>query len=161
LCCSLPLIEALDKPAYHACHHIEGGGCRIFGMPDRPSACGAYHCAYLASALARHPDRHLIPHPLDCGAYGHRDPVEPVFLVFVDPDRPERWKSSAFAAYCRGRLMQGEALFITDRGRQMVIRDLATLDLVLARDLVALADADGRALDLPSFLTRRSAVEET
>lgn len=157
LCCSLPRIEALDKPAYHACRHIVGGGCSIFGDPGRPDACGAYRCAYLSATLARHPDRHLIPHPPACGAYGHRDPVEPVFLIFVDPDQPERWKSTPFASYCRSRLARGESLFITDRGRQMVIRDTATFDLLLARDLVALAEADGRPLDIESFSTRGQA----
>lgn len=150
-CCTLPRIEALDKPAYMPCRHIEGGGCSIYGRPERPAACAAYSCAYLTARLSGGPERNRIPHPLDCGAYFHRDPVERVIFVFVDPARPQLWKASALADFLRLQVGGGFALFVTDRGRQMVIRDAATLAEVLARDFVALADRDGRPLDVPSY----------
>ena len=94
-CCSLPRIEALDKPAYRPCTHIAGGGCSIFGQPERPATCLAYACAYLTARMTEAPERNRIPHPLDCGAYFHRDPVEKVIFLFVDPARPLYWKTSA------------------------------------------------------------------
>lgn len=151
-CCSLPQIQALDKPAYRPCRHIADGGCSIFGAPERPAACLAYACAYLAARLADSPDRNRIPHPLDCGAYFHRDPVEPVVFLFIDPARPHLWKATAVPEIMKAELSRGNRLFITDRGRQMVISDAYLLEQVLARDFVAIADADGRPLDVPSFL---------
>jgi hypothetical protein len=152
-CCSLPEIQALAKPAYHACRHIENGGCAIFGQPERPGACTAYVCAYLAARLVDAPERNRIPHPLDCGAYFHRDPLERVIFLFVDPKRPLLWKASALVEFLRLQLGAGFALFVTDRGRQMVVRELATFDMLLADDLVLLADREGRPLDVPSFAT--------
>lgn len=151
-CCELPEILALDKPAYRPCTHIANGGCSIHGAPERPAACSAYVCAHVAARMADHPDRNRIPHPLDCGAYGHADAREKVFFVFVDPARAEAWKASALVAYLRTRLDAGYRLFITDRGRQMIVRDNATFDAVLARDMVAVATAEGRPLDIPSYL---------
>lgn len=151
-CCTLPEIQALTKPAYHACRHIADGGCSIYGKPERPGACLAYACAYLTARLTEAPERNRIPHPLDCGAYFHRDPLEKVIFVFVDPKRPQLWKaSSALVDFLKMQLSGGFALFITDRGRQMVVRDGATFAEVLARDLVAAADRDNRPLDVPSF----------
>jgi hypothetical protein len=152
-CCSLPEIQALAKPAYHACRHIENGGCGIFGQPERPGACTAYVCAYLAARLVDAPERNRIPHPLDCGAYFHRDPLERVIFLFVDPKRPLLWKASALVEFLRLQLGAGFALFVTDRGRQMVVRDPAAFDMLLANDLVLLADREGRPLDVPSFTT--------
>ena len=150
-CCTLPEILALDKPAYHACRHIENGGCSIYGRPERPAACAAYACAYLSARLADGPERNRIPHPLDCGAYFHRDPLEKVIFLFVDPKRPLLWKASMLAEFLKLQVSSGFALFITDRGRQMVIRDVFTFGEVLARDFVAVADGEKRPLDVPSF----------
>ncbi|MDP2802601.1 MAG: hypothetical protein Q8O26_12025 [Phreatobacter sp.] len=151
-CCSLPQIEALAKPAYRPCIHIADGGCAIHGRPERPGACAAYACAYLTARLASAPERNRIPHPLDCGAYFHRDPVEKVIFVFVDPARPLLWKASPLLIdFMTLQVGAGFVLFITDRGRQMVVRDAATFAEILARDFVTMADSEGRPLDVPSF----------
>lgn len=155
-CCTLPLIEALDKPAYRPCRHIANGGCSIYGRPERPAACAAYQCAYLTARLTEAPERNRIPHPLDCGAYFHRDPVEKVIFVFIDPKRPMLWKASALVDFLRLQLSGGFALFITDRGRQMVVRDAFTFCEVLSRDYVAIANAEKRPLDIPGFLQEQS-----
>lgn len=151
-CCSLPRIEALDKPAYRACIHIRDGGCGIYGKPERPAACAAYACAYLTARLANAPERNRIPHPLDCGAYFHRDPVEKVIFLFVDPARPLLWKATSLLVdFLKLQIGSGFVLFVTDRGRQMVVRDAATFAAILARDFVVMADREGRPLDVPSF----------
>jgi hypothetical protein len=150
-CCVLPEIVALEKPMYRACRHIRDGGCGIFGAPERPATCAAYECAYLFARLRESPDRNRIPHPLDAGAYFHRDPVERAVVLFVDPARPERWKSSMIPALLRAEVAAGVTLVIFDRGRQMTIASEPLLDAVLSRDLVAFADGEGRPLDIESF----------
>ncbi len=150
-CCVLPEIAALDKPMYRPCGHIRDKGCGIFGEPSRPGACAAYACAYLAARLAESADRNRIPHPLDAGAYFHRDPIENAIVLFVDPARPELWKASAIPGLLRPEIRAGLTLVIFDRGRQMTVASEALLDAVLERDFVAFADAEGRPLDIASF----------
>ncbi|MGL4240770.1 MAG: hypothetical protein ACRCTI_06615 [Beijerinckiaceae bacterium] len=155
-CCVLPEIAALGKPMYRRCRHIENDCCGIFGRPERPSACTAYACAYLAARLAESPDRNRIPHPLDAGAYFHRDPVENAVVLFVDPARPQAWKASAIPGLLRPELMAGRALVIFDRGRQMTISSPELFEAVLARDMVAFAEAEGRPLDVETFAEWRA-----
>ncbi|MGH6925678.1 MAG: hypothetical protein ACRED5_18270 [Propylenella sp.] len=151
LCCTLPEIGPLDKPMYRPCRHIAGQGCGIFGKPERPAACIAYECAYLTARRTDAPDRNRIPHPLEAGAYFHRDPAENVYVVFVDPARPEVWKRSAIVDYLRPRVKAGASLLILDRGRRMVISSATLFEEVLQRDYVAFADAEGRPLDFPEY----------
>lgn len=150
-CCVLPKIVALDKPMYRRCTHIKDQGCGIFGLPERPSACISYTCAYLSARLAESPDRNRIPHPLDAGAYFHRDPIEKAVVLFVDPDRPDLWKSSAIPDLMRPVLRGGEALVIFDRGHQMTVTTLQQFEAILARDFVAFAEGQGRQPDFPEF----------
>jgi hypothetical protein len=150
-CCVLPEILALEKPMYRACRHIRDQGCGIFGTAERPSACQAYNCAYLAARLADSPDRNRIPHPLEAGAYFHRDPAEKAVVLFVDPARPQAWKASAIPDLMRPVLHNRETLVIFDRGHQMTIATLEHFEAVLAQDLVAFAEHEGRKPDIPSF----------
>jgi hypothetical protein len=150
-CCVLPEIGALAKPMYRPCRHLAGKGCGVFGEPERPTACTAYACAYLAARLANSPDRNRIPHPLDAGAYVHRDPVEHAIVLFVDPARPGLWKASAIPGLLRSKIAAGLTLVIFDRGRQMTIRAPELFEAVLARDMVAFADAEGAPLDVGTF----------
>ena len=151
LCCTLPDIAALDKPMYRPCRHIANEGCGVFGRPERPATCTAYQCAYLSARLAGAPDRNAIPHPLEAGAYFHRDPVAKTYVLFVDPARPEVWKRTAIAGILRERIRAGFALLILDRGRRMVIEDGRLFEEVLRRDYIALADAEGRPRDFETY----------
>ena len=151
LCCVLPAIHSLDKPMYRACRHIENRGCSLFSRPERPEACRAYRCAYLSARLADSPERNRIPHPLEAGAYFHRDPQERAIVLFVDPARPEAWKRSAIPDLLRPALAAGETLVVFDRGRQLTIANAAVLEAVLSRDMVAFAGSEGRPLDFESF----------
>jgi len=136
---------------YRACRHVEGGGCGIFGAPERPRACLAYECAYLTARLAGAPNRDRIPHPLDCGAYFHKDPVERAFVLFVDPGKPELWKRSAVVDYLRPYMREGYALLVIDRGRRMTITNPFLFEALLQADYVAFAEAEGRPLDIPAY----------
>lgn len=142
-CCTLPQIEALAKPAYRPCSHIADGGCSIYGRPERPAACSAYACAYLTARLANAPERNRIPHPLDCGAYFHRDPVEKVIFLFVDPARPQLWKATALLVDFLKLQVSSGFVLVTDRGRQMVICVMLRRWVgTPARDFVAMADRE-------------------
>ncbi|MBN8535318.1 MAG: hypothetical protein J0L51_14655 [Rhizobiales bacterium] len=150
-CCVLPKIVALDKPMYRRCKHIENQGCGIFGQPERPSACISYNCAYLSARLAESPDRNRIPHPLEAGAYFHRDPIEKAVVLFVDPDRPDLWKASAIPDLMRNVVRGRETLVIFDRGHQMTVTNVEQLDAIVTRDFVAFAEGQGRQPDFPEF----------
>ncbi|GGK38694.1 hypothetical protein [Salinarimonas ramus] len=160
MCCTLSHIVALDKPMYRPCRHLVGGdgragGCGVFGGPERPEACSAYECAYHTAHRTAHPDRRRIPHPLDAGAYFHKDPIENAIVVFVDPDRPLLWKSSAIVPILRNALAGGLALVIFDRGRRMTVRASGHLDEILQRDYVAFADAQGIPREIASYEAER------
>ena len=150
LCCVLPDIASLDKPMYRACGHIANSGCGIFGSPERPAACVAYECAYLSARLAGSPDRHRIPHPIEAGAYFHRDPVERLYVLFVDPTKPEHWKRTAIATYLAERVREGFELLIVDRGRRMAIGTHFLLELILQRDNVEWSDREGLPREIES-----------
>jgi hypothetical protein len=157
MCCVLPEINALAKPQYHACSHLQNKGCSLFGDPSRPATCVAYQCAYLSARLTNAPDRGEIPHPLEAGAYFHRDPGGAAIVLFVDPARPQLWKRSAIPGLLRPALAAGETLVIFDRGRQMTITTPMLFEAVLATDMVAFADGEGRPLDTESFRDWRPA----
>jgi hypothetical protein len=154
LCCSLPHIEALEKPAYQACCHIMYAGCSLFCKPERPAPCIAYECAYLSGKSGR-PNglkgASDLPHPLECGAYFHLEATSRTLFVFIDPHKPERWKSSRLMDVFRASLSQGYGLFITDRGRTMLISELHVFEALLAHDVVAFANSEQKPLDIPSF----------
>lgn len=86
LCCRLPEIEALDKPANRACVHCRSvealmaapalGGCLIY--PDRPQPCRDFSCLWRQGDLG--PDWA----PLDCHMMVYRQ--GPQLTVLVDPD---------------------------------------------------------------------------
>jgi hypothetical protein len=159
LCCTLPDIAALNKQMYRPCRHIANQGCGLFGQPERPAACTAYQCAYLTARLTDAPDRNRIPHPLEAGAYFHRDPIEKALVLFVDPARPEVWKRTAIVDYLRPQVEAGYSLLILDRGRRMVVATPFHFEEVLKMDYVAFADAEGRPLDIPSFTEAAAPVD--
>jgi hypothetical protein len=142
---------ALQKPMYRACGHIANKGCGVFGKETRPKPCIAYSCAYLTAKMLETADRHTIPHPLDAGAYFHRDRDKKAIVLFVDPLRPKVWKSSAMPDLLRPLMAKGETLVIFDRGRQMTITSAQIFEHVLARDFVAFANSEGKPLDFESF----------
>jgi hypothetical protein len=45
LCCVLPQISSLGKPAATACRHLCDTGCGIY--PNRPPTCSGFSCEWL------------------------------------------------------------------------------------------------------------------
>jgi len=159
LCCVLPEILSLDKPMYKPCRHIARSRCGIYGQPERPDACSAYACAYLQARMNGGSGRNRIPHPLEAGAYFHIDQQENAVVMFVDPAKAERWKTTQIAEILRTLMARGLHLVILDRGRRMVVKSEFVYDEILKRDMIAFADAEGRPKDIAEYDIYASGVQ--
>lgn len=84
LCCRLPAIPELSKPAQTLCTHCEiGKGCTIYDA--RPNTCRKFECAYLTSGqLSEHWK------PVDCHMFiaYHANRI----VVHVDNAHPDAWR---------------------------------------------------------------------
>ncbi|HEV7309585.1 hypothetical protein [Ensifer sp.] len=88
LCCRLPDIDALEKPANDWCRHcIEGQGCRIYA--ERPQLCRDFLCLWRTDAVlddAWEPARsHMMVYRQG-----------PQITVLVDPDVPDIWRNAPY-----------------------------------------------------------------
>ncbi|ATN35474.1 hypothetical protein ACO34A_16855 [Rhizobium sp. ACO-34A] len=83
LCCYLPDIDELDKPANTFCRHcIVGNGCSSY--ETRPATCRDFLCAWMSNPLlddAWEPSR--------CHMMVYRQGKQ--ITVLVDPEYPEAW----------------------------------------------------------------------
>jgi uncharacterized protein len=88
LCCRLPDIEALDKPANDWCRHcIAHEGCRIYA--ERPQLCRDFLCLWMTDPqLAEHWE------PASSGVMVYRQGRQ--VTVLVDPDRPDAWRKPPY-----------------------------------------------------------------
>lgn len=89
LCCRLPDIDALEKPANAWCAHcVEGQGCVIYDR--RPQLCRDFLCLWRTDqelGEAWEPARsHMMVYRQG-----------PQVTVLVDPDFPEIWKQAPYA----------------------------------------------------------------
>lgn len=64
LCCVIPAIPELGKPADTPCVHLTASGCGIYDRPERPEVCRQFACGWLE---ARYGDESLRPDRV--GAY--------------------------------------------------------------------------------------------
>ncbi len=88
LCCRLPDIDDLDKPADEWCRHcIAGRGCSIY--LDRPQLCRDFLCRWM----------------LDDGLGDEWDPLKSHMMVYgqgqqitilADPDRTDLWRHEPY-----------------------------------------------------------------
>lgn len=88
LCCRLPEIEALSKPANAMCANcIAGHGCAIYA--DRPSLCRDFHCLWITDdrlAAEWNPEHsHMMLYEQG-----------PQLTVLVDPDFPQVWEQEPY-----------------------------------------------------------------
>lgn len=96
LCCRLPDIEALSKPANSWCVHCvsqdfaggrTGGGCRIYA--DRPQLCRDFLCLWRIDASLGAEWDPLVSHMM---IYRQG----PQMTVLVDPDHAEIWRQAPY-----------------------------------------------------------------
>ncbi|WP_312991004.1 hypothetical protein [Rhizobium populisoli] len=83
LCCRLPEIDALSKPADTWCMHCTGQSCAIYA--DRPQLCRDFLCLWMTNPALADTWRPLTSHML-IYAQG------PQMTVLVDPDHPDVWR---------------------------------------------------------------------
>ncbi len=89
LCCRLPDIDALSKPANAWCSHcLPAKGCAIY--KSRPTLCRDFLCLWMTSA-ALGPQWEPARSKMMIYTQG------PQTTVLVDPDHPEIWKQAPFA----------------------------------------------------------------
>lgn len=87
LCCRLPDIEALEKPANAWCRHcVDQEGCRIYA--DRPQLCRDFLCLWRTDARL---GDHWAPASSGMMVYMQG----PQVTVLVDPARPDAWREPA------------------------------------------------------------------
>jgi hypothetical protein len=107
MCCTLPAIPEIGKPAGAACPHAtgpQGASCTCYKA--RPVACRKYVCLWAASSVLPEKLR-----PDLCGFY-----VEPlrntssVVLFNVDPLRPDAWKTGIGKSLVDRYVAQGTAV---------------------------------------------------
>ncbi|PYE98160.1 hypothetical protein C8J35_104136 [Rhizobium sp. PP-F2F-G38] len=101
LCCRLPDIDALDKPANAWCRHcVAERGCTIYA--ERPALCRDFLCAWMTK-----PDLEPEWDPL----VAHMMVYEqgPQTTVLVDPDYPTIWQQAPYKGLLERWAAQAEA----------------------------------------------------
>src|SRR6478609_5549892 len=90
LCCRLPEIDQLSKPANALCVNcVTGQGCLIYD--DRPGLCRDFLCAWMTDPkLGPQWD----PVVAKMMVYGQGDQL----TVLVDPDHPQSWREEPYAS---------------------------------------------------------------
>lgn len=93
LCCRLPDIDLLDKPANAWCRHcVAGEGCSIYA--DRPSVCRDFLCLWMTDEGLAEVWEPSLSHMM---VYRQG----PQVTVLVDPDHPDIWRSEPYHSQFR------------------------------------------------------------
>jgi hypothetical protein len=117
LCCKLPQIEPLEKPAGKLCSHCNAGnGCSIYG--SRPQVCRDFSCFWLAGHVN---DAWYPPH-----AKLMVDIKGKWIMVQVDPGSPNRWRQEPYFSQ-----IKYWATFGIDRGVWVLVSVKKRLRIVL------------------------------
>lgn len=98
LCCRLPDIDALDKPANRACRHLSGAGCGIYAR--RPQLCRDFLCLWRTGELA---DAALDPKTSGLMIYRQG----PQLTVLADPGPADPSLEPALAALAAAQAAAG------------------------------------------------------
>jgi hypothetical protein len=127
LCCKIPEIAAVDKPAGVWCRHvIKGKGCGIYG--ERPEACRHYQCTWTwADPLDERwrPDRagFLLNPKADAG----------LIEIVVDSGKPDAWRREPYYSQIKqwsDRSNPGiTRVQVRVRGRVIIVFPEADVDL--------------------------------
>jgi len=119
LCCKLPLIPELGKPAGTWCRHVQQGkGCTIF--KDRPQMCRQFFCGWrldpsLGPEWKPQQSRFILTINVRFGA----------LLLLVDPGMPHAWKRepyySALKAWAERAFPENKKIIAVLSGKSTVI----------------------------------------
>jgi hypothetical protein len=112
LCCKVVAVPTINKPRLEWCTHCAiGGGCKIFGQPERPAECADYFCWYRQSASLGEEW-----HPNTCHMVLSYEAKAKRVNVCVDPDFAMAWRAEPY--YSRIKAM---ALSILRQGGHLVV----------------------------------------
>jgi hypothetical protein len=139
MCCKVPRIDELEKPAGRWCRHaMTGKGCGIY--ENRPPVCQSFYCHWmLDSSLGPEwkPDKAkfvMFPDPAN----------KEVFKVLVDSAFPDAWTKPPFFAAIKNWVVSGATL-----GRFVLVHSGTRLIAVLPDRIVELENAK------PDFALKR------
>lgn len=97
LCCRLPDIDELLKPANEWCIHcVDGMGCKIY--QSRPQTCRDFLCLWMT-------DPNLGPEWEPTKAHMMVYTQGPQMTMLVDPAYPDVWKEEPYSAQLRSRAL--------------------------------------------------------
>jgi hypothetical protein len=123
LCCKLPRIAELGKPAGEWCVHCAPGkGCTAYAT--RPGACRGFYCSYLTHRAF---DERWFPGRAKF--YVHPSPDGSWLNVVVDPARPDAWRQEPYYAEIKGWATNGVA-----RGIRVIVAIGARVIAVLPEE---------------------------
>ena len=137
LCCKLPKVEAVDKPAGVWCRHCKPGkGCTIY--ETRPDPCRKFFCAWMTMPglgdewKPLHSKLVVAVH----GVGGSR------MTVHVDPQRPDAWRAEPYYTnFRRWVRLEGMTILVTVGKRYYTILPDRDVDLgILAEDEMILLE---------------------
>lgn len=137
MCCVLPAIRELGKPANVPCKHLTETGCGIY--ESRPQVCRSFECHWLNGKGASRPDV--------VGAYTSRMPTTDGWgngmgiLVHIDPNRGLGRHAELQEQITDTLDAGGEVLMFIGESRKMVTRDKRTLMIAA---ICGLKDQEGR-----------------
>lgn len=95
MCCLLPAVHSLGKPANSWCRHADGGRrCAIHGA--HPAECRAFHCGWLTLEFL---GEEWIPARARIVLVGENDGGR--ITALVDPARPDAWRMAPYHAQLR------------------------------------------------------------
>lgn len=154
LCCLVPAIEELQKPPFRACQHICDVGCAIHDAEERPEVCGGFRCRYIQAHERGIDERHILPHPLEAGAYAFEPLDSGLIVLCVDPTRPYVWKKTGLVPFLEEFVEAGFTLNIVDRGYIFPLRTVDHLGEIVARDYVEGARLMGKPSNIPGYADR-------
>lgn len=89
LCCRLPEIESLSKPADAWCSHCTGTGCAIYA--DRPQLCRDFLCLWMT-------DRNLPDAWQPLGSHMLVYEQGPQLTILVDPEHPDIFEQEPYCS---------------------------------------------------------------
>ena len=128
MCCKVPPIPELEKPACRWCRHaVPGKGCSIY--EDRPAVCRRFYCHWIVD-----PDLGPEWKPDKAKFVMFPDPDNPdIYNVMVDPTFPDAWTRPPFLAGIKNWVANGAAL-----GRLALVHVGPRLSAVLPDRIVEL-----------------------
>ncbi|QCO03334.1 hypothetical protein [Azospirillum argentinense] len=152
LCCVVPAIEEFQKPPFSHCLQICDAGCAIHRAEERPEVCSGFRCRYIQAHEYGSDERHILPHPLQAGAYAFEPLDSGLMVLCVDPARPYAWKETSLVPFLATFVEAGFTLHIVDRGYNFPLRTLDHLGEIVARDYVEGARLMGKPPNIPGYI---------